>query len=71
MMVGLRRYGVPSWASVHVGGLLVEDVLILQDHSGQSAFLVPDDDQPGALIVTRNRDALPVPDAELIGLRVL
>ena len=71
IMLGARRHEVPTWASSHVGRLLVEDLLVLQDQSGQRAFVVPDDDQPGTLIITRDKDELPVPDADLITLRLI
>jgi hypothetical protein len=50
---------------------LVEDVLVLRHHSGQQVYVCPDDDLPGSVVVSRDRQALPFPGAVFSYLRAL
>lgn len=71
VIVATRRHAVPEWAGHTVAGLLVDDLLILRHLSGQHAFVAPDDEQPGSLLVTRAREHVPFRDAEITSLRII
>lgn len=51
--IGTRQYTAPDWQRIGISEVLVEDVLVLRDGSGQQAVLTPDTDQPGSLRIVR------------------
>lgn len=71
MFIGARRYRALEWASTTVGAILVEDLLVFRHLSGQQAFVVTDDEQPGSLIIARSWQSLPNPGVEVAYLRAI
>lgn len=69
LLVGTRRYAAPEWATGIVREIMVEDLLILRHLSGQQAFIAADDEQPGSLLIARNRDHIPNSEADILSLR--
>jgi hypothetical protein len=71
ILLGTRSVPVPDWATKQLNRILVDDVLILRDSSGQQAYIAADEDQPGHLIVGRNREELNGENGAVVGLRSL
>jgi hypothetical protein len=71
MFIAARRYPAPQWTSTKVGAIVVEDLLIFRHLSGQQAFVVADDEQPGSLIIARNWQSIPNSGAEVAYLRAI
>ena len=49
----------------------VDDLLILRDAGGQQAFVVADEEQPGAILVTRVQSEIPDNGATIVAMRYL
>lgn len=71
LLVVSRRHAIPEWADPVAREVLVEDLIIFRHVSGQQAYIASDEEEPGALIVTRTRDQIPFPNAEPCVFRVL
>lgn len=53
VLLGTHRHSTPAWEEVGVASVLVEDLLLLKDQSGQQAAVQPDCDQPGTVLISR------------------
>jgi hypothetical protein len=71
LLLGAREYVPPDWASSLMTRIVVENLLVIRHYSGQQAFISPDEQQPGTLLVTRSNDQLPGPEGRLLYLRAL
>jgi hypothetical protein len=71
LFIAGRRLVVPSSVSSIVGGLVVEDLLLVRDLSGQQAFVAASDEQPTTLLIVRRWEDVPNNDAEIAYLRAL
>jgi hypothetical protein len=71
LFIAGRRLSVPRSVSSTVGGLLVEDLLVIRDLSGQQAFVAASDEQPTTLVIARRWEDVPNNDAEISYLRAL
>jgi hypothetical protein len=71
LFIAGRRLAVPNSISSIVGGLVVEDLLLVRDLSGQQAFVAASDEQPATLLIVRRWEDVPYNNAEIAYLRAL
>jgi hypothetical protein len=71
LFVAARRYAAPEWAAASIKSITVENMLVVRHTSGQRAFIVPDDENPGTVLVIRDLDHLSGDDAEIAYCRAV
>ena len=71
LLVGARLHRFPSGGGHSDREVLVEDLLVLRDLSGQQAFITPDDEHPGMIVLARQYEDVPFSDLPIEYLRML
>jgi hypothetical protein len=53
-----REHSLPNWASSIASPIVIEDVIAIVSPSGQRAFIAPDREVPGGIVLTRTPEDL-------------